>query len=81
MINSFFAGQGSGVCQDGDIMLINGANYTEGRVEVCIDGEYGTVCDDFWSVPDARVVCRQLGYPWEGMLNIILSPINCKELI
>ena len=54
-------------CVNGDVRLVNGTNISssnpsEGRVEVCINGTFGTVCNKRWNTLDAGVVCRQLGY-------------------
>ncbi len=57
----------STVCTQNDIRLQGGANSLTGRVEVCNLNQWGTVCDDFWGVPDATVACRQLGYSDNGM--------------
>lgn len=54
-------------CVEGAVRLVNGTGGREyeGRVEVCLDNIWGTVCDDLWTDADAQVVCEYLGYPGE----------------
>ena len=56
-------------CKHGELQLVDGPTNLEGRVEICINGVWGTVCDDGWSTYDANVVCGQLGYYHLGRQN------------
>ena len=69
-----------GICENGDIRLVGGRNQYEGRVEICWNEVWGTVCDDFWSTFDATVACRQLGYGTTGKV-LVWIVYNWKSYI
>ena len=73
-------------CLEGNVRLLQSENlddYTNeyndmderliGRVEVCVGGNYSTVCDDEWDNNDASVACTQMGFSPYGNIHSLTS--------
>ena len=68
---------GGGTCTTGDLRLVN--SYTnsygrsEGRVEVCYNNIWGTICDYDWDTSyEAQTACNELGYSRSGLDVLVL---------
>jgi len=60
------------------VRLHGGATPFEGRVEVLINEEWGSIQDSHWDIHDAMVTCRQLGF---STAKVILQVNNKKERV
>ena len=77
-------------CTDGEVRLMNGSvpsNALEGRVEVCLNNTYGTVCDDLWNDQAARVACggingeiTTLGFHFRHSIMHVVAPAQFDSL-
>ena len=58
-------------CSEGALRLVGGLDRSEGRVEICLNDMWGTICDQMWDLTDAAVVCRQLRLNYTGIYLIM----------
>ena len=56
-----------GLCTEGSVRITGTNSDRYGTVEVCTNGTWGTICNDFWDDIDAKVTCRQLGHSQYGI--------------
>ena len=49
-------------CEEGTVHLVGGDHISRGRVMVCYEGRWHSVCTTGFGPEEARVVCKTLGY-------------------
>ena len=65
-------------CEEGSLRLVDGAVDNEGRVEICLEGVWGTVLSNSnWTSVDAHIACKQINFGTSGigkkMKNLALT--------
>ena len=63
-------------CTERDVRLVNGSGPNEGRVEVCYNGTWSSVCNIQSSV--ASVICKQLGYTSSGCKEVHVCMLQLR---
>ena len=63
-------------CTNGEVRLVDGDSHLDGRVEICYEGIWGTVCSDHWGSSEVAVVCRQLGFSSSGKNTCLVNYIR-----
>ena len=59
--------------------MVSGVHDNLQLVEMCSsEGVWSPVCDNNWTVQDATVVCRELGYTSSGIYRVIVTPPTVK---
>jgi deleted-in-malignant-brain-tumors protein 1 len=70
------------ICCNGAVRLASSTQSVDsvfGRVDVCVNGTWGTICSDFWENIDASIVCKQLGYTEYGLLILACTNLYYNE--
>ena len=63
-------------CVQGDIRLVGGPDERQGRIELCYNEAWGTVCSDNFYAHDATVACVQLGFSGVGEFIMQTYPVR-----
>ena len=72
-------------CTTGGVRLVGGETELEGRVEVCVNNAWGTVCDSTFSMDESAIICNQTGLPHTGSYCVaahvdqLFQPILSQE--
>ncbi|CAI8023561.1 Scavenger receptor cysteine-rich domain superfamily protein [Geodia barretti] len=81
-------------CRSRGMRLAGGGTEAEGRVEVCFNSRWGTVCDNRWNENSTAVACKHLGFSetvnesryfssdkfGKGIGPVLIDYINCTGL-
>ena len=69
-----------GSCTNHDIRMIRNNTgipfKSNGRIEVCYNNQWGSICNNSWGTNDAKVACGQLGYTKSGTCCISVQSIK-----